>query len=283
MIRPATRVVIVDLDNTLYDWVEFYVSAFEAMIAELAGTLHADEGELIDQFRDVYRQHGSVEYAFATQKIAACVALGPNERRAVVDTARQAFGRARNENLHCYSGVAETLQEICNREIMMFAATNAPLFQAQRRLRHLGILDHFDGIAARSSFDVPTSEPEIEDVRQRAARGDYEREIEAMWTFETGDLKPSSKMYERVISATSSDPRHVLVAGDSLRNDIEPAMHVGSRCAWARYGATPRPELMQTLLRVTPWTASAIDRDRDAVAQSELPTLSQFGELLAYL
>lgn len=277
-----TEVLLVDLDNTLYDWVAFYVPSLLAMAEAVAADLGLHVDEVFEQLRDVYGRHGSVEYAFAVQGLAATRALDQQDVRQVVCNARAAFAHARQRHLRPYPGVDATLRIVREEGTRIVAATNAPLFQAQRRLRHLGLSQHFDGIAARMSFVVPLSDPAIPDVAARARQGDYRCQIPRHWSFDDHELKPARTMYLRIFEDLDVKASSALVVGDSLAKDVQPALDLGARGAWARYGTTPHHELLAVLLKVTPWSSNAIAQQY-RVEASDVPTITCFEEVLDLL
>jgi FMN phosphatase YigB (HAD superfamily) len=63
------RLVITDVDNTLYDWVTYFASAFSAMLEELAKTLSLPRGKLLAEYKAVHRYHG---FPACTARKKAC-------------------------------------------------------------------------------------------------------------------------------------------------------------------------------------------------------------------
>src|SRR4051812_34801300 len=104
-----TRLLLVDLDNTMYDWVRFFVPSMIAMAGEICRALSVDEASVLRELRSVYGQHGSVEYAFCVQALPSVARLPVARRRALVNRCRKAFREARSEHLVTYPGVPETL------------------------------------------------------------------------------------------------------------------------------------------------------------------------------
>jgi FMN phosphatase YigB (HAD superfamily) len=281
--REPTEIVLLDLDNTLYDWVAFFVPALRAMLAAMAEFLNMDDDVLVLQLREAFRRHDSVEYAFVAQTLPAAKGLSGAERRQLVELAQEAFSRARETHLCLYPGVQETLDEVRKRGILLVATTNAPLFQAERRLRHLGILDHFRGMAARTSFPVPENDPAISAISERARTGHYKSAIPWRWSLQPQELKPSNRMYRTILAALKIPAARALIVGDSVAKDVVPAVKLGARGAWARYGTTQQPDHVEFLLRVTPWSAEAI-REEYALSGSErLLTLDRFEDLLRFV
>lgn len=278
-----TRVVVVDLDNTLYDWVGFYVPALLAMVDTLSESLSEGTDVILKQLSDVYRDHGSLEYAFAVQALPVTRRLSPREAASLVRRVRGVFATARDQHLRPYEGVPEALREIRKSGTLLVGATNAPLFQAQRRLRHLDVIEEFHGIAARTSFEIPSDDPAIVDVVDRARNGVYDCTIPRQWGLALPDLKPSTRMYETVLRDLGVAPADALVVGDSVQKDVMPAVRLGGRGAWARYGTWPRPEHLRVLLQVTPWSSSGVSQQYDDAVGEEVPALDSFTEVLALL
>jgi phosphoglycolate phosphatase len=80
-VSSRTRLILVDLDNTLYDWVAFFVPSMPAMLSELCDMLDARMEDLLSELRSVYERHGLVEYAFSIQALPSVGALPPERRR----------------------------------------------------------------------------------------------------------------------------------------------------------------------------------------------------------
>jgi phosphoglycolate phosphatase len=279
--EQSIDLVVVDIDNTLYDWVEFFVPAFEAMVSAVATYIGATRETLIDQYRDLYREHGSLEYAFVTQALPATARLHDNERSLVVAYAHDAFHRARVKHLRLYDGVREALEEVRLQQRSLVAATNAPLYQAQRRLQQLEIAELFDGVAAKKSYEIPEDDPTITHLLKRARQGDYEPRIARHWGLDDDQLKPSPAMYSLVVRDMGVQTSKTLVVGDSLVRDVLPGLRIGTQGAWAQYGTHLRRDLLEVLLTVTPWSTETVTQhyagDKDS---SMVPSLARFDEIL---
>ena len=63
------KLLITDLDNTLYNFIDFYAPAFRGMLHALSKKLNIDEDILKEEYRKVYSIRGSLEYAFSIQEI----------------------------------------------------------------------------------------------------------------------------------------------------------------------------------------------------------------------
>lgn len=62
---PRLKLLVCDLDNTLYDWVAYFVPSFYAMAAKVVELLGCDREKLLDDFREVHQRHHDSEQPFA--------------------------------------------------------------------------------------------------------------------------------------------------------------------------------------------------------------------------
>jgi len=127
----SKRAVILDLDGTLYSWVDYYGPSFRAMVHALNKILDISEEKLIQSFKKVYEKHNSVEYAFSVQELDIWNELNWSEeqiRDIAIKAARGAFRIARKKNLKLFKGVRETLEWLKYEDIFIFAFTDAPSF-----------------------------------------------------------------------------------------------------------------------------------------------------------
>lgn len=276
MVGDRTSLLLVDLDNTLYDWVGFFAPAMQAMITELCAATGADPANVHDELRAVFTRHRSIEYAFCVQATPMVADMAVTHRRAVVERCRHAFRQARDEHLTLYPGVAETLRELDQGGLTIVATTNAPLYHAVRRLQRLDIAQYFDAIAGRRSFEVPDDPCVTRDVvhrRQMAESGGR------FWSFDIKDLKPSARMYDAALRSTGIAAANALAVGDHPVNDLAPARHLGIRGAWARYGRHIDRDLWLSLLDVTPWTRVDV-ASQAAPPESSAAALDRFSDVL---
>jgi FMN phosphatase YigB (HAD superfamily) len=258
------KVLITDLDNTVYDWVSFFAPSFRAMVHVLARETGLSESVIVDQFRAVYAQHGSVEYVPSVQELDVCKTASADEAMRLVKLARVAFGQTRRRRLTAYDGVKETLIWAKRSGLLVVAVTNAPLKSAAARLVHLGLSGLFAGVAG-----MKTSE----------ALSVYHAAVGRMWALDTCDLKPSTAGYQRVFSDLGTKPERGYVVGDSLRKDIAPAMELGATGIWAAYGTVFDDVDFETLLAITPWSEERIASTYDGKNLIPDFTITSFSEL----
>ena len=149
---PVVSVVIFDMDNTLYDWVSYFVPSIHAMLAEAACLLDVDEDQLRNDLKAVHVAHGNTEQPFAlleTQAVARRLPmLSRRERHDLLKPAFDAFNDARKERLQLYPGVRETLQTMKTAGCRLFGHTEATTINIASRVRSLGLEEFLEAVYA---------------------------------------------------------------------------------------------------------------------------------------
>ncbi len=59
------KMLVCDLDNTLYDWVGYFVPSFNAMVDAALPIIGCDREQLLDDLREVHQKHHDSEQPFA--------------------------------------------------------------------------------------------------------------------------------------------------------------------------------------------------------------------------
>jgi phosphoglycolate phosphatase len=277
--RRRYDVLIVDLDNTLYDWVHYYAGTLRAVLGSLSAAIGLSEEELIPQFRDVFAVRGSLEYAFIVQELEATKDMNPSSVEELIDVAQRTSAEARRRLLHPYDGVKETLESIHAAGVLVIAVTNAPFFQAHRRLRQLDLLGQFHALGAWEGFSVPRDDPFVHDIRERLERGEYSPKVQQHHAFHREALKPDVTMFRWALDVAETGAERAFVVGDSVAKDVAPAISLGAAGAWSAYGTDHQPDDFELLIRVTPWRDDEIAEAYSASSATTYITLEQFSDL----
>jgi FMN phosphatase YigB (HAD superfamily) len=152
------KLLITDLDNTLYDWVTFFTSSFRGMIEELTKLLGIDEEELLGEFRTVHQKYGNSEQPFAVLELPSVLRKYPGLARAEVtqklDPALHRFNSIRKRTLSLYPDSAETFQHLTERGVTIVGHTEAILANAYWRIKTLGIDRYFSRLYTLQGMDA---------------------------------------------------------------------------------------------------------------------------------
>lgn len=277
----ARELLLTDLDNTLYDWNSFFASAFRGMVHAVARELPIDENTLIESFREVYQTHGNVEYAFAIQELSAVRDLSDERVRELIRVGRGAFQRVRSSRLRPYDGTVETLRWVAEQGIKVIAVSNAPLYSAQHRLNELRVDRLFDGIVAWEGSAVPEKEQAERFIEGFLPRNGPRRRSAIAWTatVDTQSRKPSTLPYKIAMEKFGAEPATTWVLGDSIDKDLRPAHELGATTLHAAYGTAVTQKNLETLLRITHWTAQEVESQYRAAPVVPDVTLSSIAQL----
>ncbi len=279
--RPR-GVLLTDLDNTIYNWVDFYGPAFRALLSTVMKcTGIRDEAAVISQFKAVYLRHGSLEYPFAVEELELCKGRDEKEVQTLTTEATAAFWHAARLHLATYPHVDYVLERLRRENIAVVAVTNAPLHEVRRRLDQLGLLGKLSGLVAMEWFR-PRARRTLK-IRLVDLPGLSNRSVRRCWRVGKDSLKPSTAAYQLVLDQLQLAPGRAWVVGDSVERDLQPGLQLGAKGLWARYGQQYRRENLETLLAITPWPdpTKAMKSDRADVAN--VAPIDDFLEVLDHL
>jgi FMN phosphatase YigB (HAD superfamily) len=260
------ELVVLDLDNTLYDWVGYYVPAFRAMLAEVSRLTGVPKDELKASFQRVHQRHGTSEYAFAIEELDVLQEFDQHltipERLEKYATAIDAFRELRAERMCLYPGTAEVLEALHREDRQLVAYTDAMMFYATRRLKQLGIEHFFSGLVAQRDHGLPPGvRPEW--VRSSDDESKYQTLIPHIEELEPGLVKPSPEILLEIVRDFETRPEKTVYVGDSLHRDVYMAQLAGVHDIYASYGRSYPREYFAELVEITHWTEEDVARERD--------------------
>jgi FMN phosphatase YigB (HAD superfamily) len=279
------RLVVLDLDNTLYDWIGFYIPSFLAMVEELSKITGISEPELKASFKRVHEKNKSSEYAFAIEELDILKAtFGNLSTREVFEkfgSAVEAFRETRRRTLHLYGGVVDTLENLKSSNTRLVAVTDATMYYAVRRLKDLGIELLFDMICAPADHGLPPG-VKPEDARSSSDPTRYRSKIPIQLNLQNDVRKPDSAILDAILATTKTAPQQAILVGDSLTKDILLAKRCGVWDVYAEYGTHVNPAFFNELLKITYWTDYDVAEDEKLRRQEIIPTFTihSFPELL---
>src|SRR5512133_2830625 len=111
MADVTKRVLITDLDDTLWNWLDIWYSAFYPMFQEILRVTGETEATLISVIKSIHERRGTSEYTFLIQEIEQSFG-----RQSDFETIRHKYGAAfhafrkgRKEAQKLLPGVSSTL------------------------------------------------------------------------------------------------------------------------------------------------------------------------------
>lgn len=258
---PTTkRLLICDLDNTLYDWVHYFVSSFYAMADEVVRLTGCDREQLLNDFREVHQRNHDSEHPFSLLDTATVRRLFPaatrGQRAKALDSAFHAFNSQRKKSLVLHRGVRETLGALKEADVTLVAHTESNLYAAVDRLRRLQLAEFFARIYCRERAASVHPDPE----KGKSWLDDFpmERVIELSHHQE----KPDPDVLLEICTAEGFGIGDSAYVGDSVARDILMAKRAGVFCVWAKYGAQHESSEYGRLVRITHWTPEDVAREK---------------------
>jgi FMN phosphatase YigB (HAD superfamily) len=252
------KLLVTDLDNTLYDWVGYFSEAFEAMVEALATHLGLPREQLLDEFKAVHQRVGNSEHPFAILELPSVQARYPKLSRGDIarelDDVLHAFNSARKRHLRLYPGVEETLRALHERGITVVGHTEAIPENAYFRLSALGILPFFRSLYAIAGSGVEHPQPERA-VALAPPDGFVTR-------LPPDERKPNPRLLLDITRREGVPVEECMYVGDSLTRDVAMAAAAGCVSVWARYGTAVNADQWQRLVRVTHWTEETVAEDQ---------------------
>lgn len=269
------RLVVTDLDNTVYDWLGSHVPAFEAQVAEMVRLTGLGEDELLDSYRRVHQRVHTSEYAYAFLELDVLdeldAGLPARERLDRYGSALAAYREEHLRRLTLYEGVEETLTALRERGIVVVAHTDAMMFYAGLRVSILGLAPLLDGLFAPADHlwpaDVrpPFAELFGDPVTHRSSVGTQEE-------FPRHLLKPDPEVLWRILRHFDVVPDEALYVGDSLARDVRVAQRAGVHDVHAEHGLSVGSPLYERLVAVTHWSAEDVRHERQLSEERVTPT-----------
>src|SRR6185437_7262570 len=110
--RMKKTLLVTDVDNTLFDWVDVWYKSFSAMIDETCRITGISAEALYPSISRVHQAHGTSEYAFLLEEIPELKTLYGDHVTERLAPAINAFREARQGALRLYPGVVSTLKAL---------------------------------------------------------------------------------------------------------------------------------------------------------------------------
>jgi FMN phosphatase YigB (HAD superfamily) len=281
----TVSVVITDLDNTLFDWVEIWHEPFKAMLDQLVSASGIDRDTLIKEFQQIHRKYQTVEYAFAIEELPSLQELHPGQNLAeVYDEAIHAFRSRRNEVLALYPSVEESLQCLKDHKCLIIGYTESQAFYTHFRMKRLGLDRILDCVYSPADHELPGGQS-LANVRMYEPEHYKLRRTEVRHT-PAGEKKPNPDILLQIIRDVGALPDETIYIGDDLAKDVSMAQHARVTEVWASYGTAHEREEYDLLRRVTHWSEAEVQRQRETKAAAVEPAhelREGFDELLTLL
>jgi FMN phosphatase YigB (HAD superfamily) len=279
------KVLITDLDNTLFDWVDLWYVCFAPMMQTIAEIAQIDVEVLKLHIKAIHQKHGTSEYSFLLEELRPVIAPSLSEQQLMerFAPAVYVFRENRRKHLALYPAVADTLLKVRGAGARLIAYTESMGFYSNYRLRRLGLDGVFHEVFSPQDHEIP-KDMTLEQIRKYPAEH-YQLKFTKHSYTPKGSLKPDPAVLRAIIRKVASDPKDCVYVGDSLFKDVRMAKEVGVTDIWAKYGQAQHKSEYTLLREVTHWTVQDVEREkklREHHAEPSVVLQQNFGELLTH-
>jgi len=274
------KLLITDLDNTLYDWVSFYSQSFSAMAEELSNEISVPLEIILSEYKAIHQKFGNSEKPFATLELPSVISyFGSNDKiflQKKLEKVFSAFSSKRNQTLKLYPTVRDTLKTLSDRGVKIVGHTESLEFNSLYRLYKLDIINFFDHLYTLE--DNHNLHPDPKNAKIIPVKNDF------VVRLSSSESKPNPKLLEHICFTEGVAIKDAIYVGDSITKDISMAKSIGMKSAWACYGRHFSPQLWEILVKITHWTDVDIEREEELkVSFSKIKpdyTINSFAEIL---
>ncbi|HBG78753.1 MAG TPA: hypothetical protein DDW84_07940 [Phycisphaerales bacterium] len=281
----AIKVVITDLDDTLWDWVDIWYQSFKALLDQLVKDSGIAEDILLGEFKTVFTKHKTTEYAFAIEELPSLQKKHKGEDLTVLYAeAIKKYREGRKASLRTYPTVLGTLITLKKKGVLLVGYTESMSFYTRYRLRNIELDYFFDYLYSPKDHEFPEN---IDPKRIRYYPPEHYNLRGVIHRFTpVGKLKPSPEILKEIVRDIGVASEQVIYIGDKLHKDISMAKDAGVIDVWAKYGEAKDRKEYELLRKVTHWSQEDVQKEKDTTIADVTPTYTlekSFSEILEHL
>ncbi len=240
------KLLITDLDDTLYGWLDFFVPAFYAMAEEVSNITGVEMSKLIGEYREKHQFYKSVEFPYVSLKLPSVAerykGMTEMEIKDALNEAFHKFNSIRKQRLQLFPNVEETLKELYNKGVTIIGYTESSQENGFYRLGRLGIQQYFKYVYVSDSM-FKAQYPVSSKIRSISTK------------------KPDKEILLKICAEEKCDLCDAVYVGDSLTKDMYMAKAAGVDSVWARL-KVENNQYYQMLVDISSWTDEDFERER---------------------
>ena len=253
----AINTIIIDLDDTVWNWLESWYSVYAPGMEALADELDCSFEQACARVREAHRTAQSPE--------PLGLAYLLDSKLPSVDQLRRSMWSAQLAALRTFEGVVSTLTQLKRKSYRIVACTESQYDLVRIRLFHTGLDKYLDHLSTKCTYD-PRS-----DQWSFPNRTNFTPILPRM-------SKPNTDILWNLLEDLDKDPDQCLYVGDSLKRDIRMANDVGMPSVWANI-KRPLPQGYELIDKLTHWTDEELQSRHDHEGQPQF-IIHKFKELL---
>ncbi len=257
--KQNIKLLITDLDNTLWDWFEAWQMAFTGLLEELVEITGLSKSEVEAAIRRVHQNRGASEYLLLVEELTIVQELFDDETtRSQLEAVIQTHWETLATHTRPYPLVVETLTRIKAGGTRIVAYTESHAFWAEARLRMLGL----DGIINHvyASPDIETNVVSNIPALQTILADRPTLKTTTIRYSPEGLLKPDPFVLKLILQEEGISASETAYVGDSVMKDVLLGQQVGVNDIHAAYGEAHHRDDYNKLRGVSHWTDEMINK-----------------------
>ena len=258
------RVLITDLDDTLYSWMDFFIPSFYAMINEVHGITGISKETLIKDYKQIHQKHGNVEHPFSTLELPCILNKYPNcstdKIKEILGEAFHKFNSVRKKTLRLFPNVYESLKYLFNKGITIIGYTESSQKNGFYRLKKLDIEKFFKRVYVGEYDSFEANNDKVYTVKEK---------------------KPNPIIIKQIASNEKVSKEEIIYVGDSLTKDIYMAIQAGVTSVWMN-PQKEKNDYYQKLVDITSWTEQDFLKEKELKEEIQNNKLSPDFEVKDY-
>lgn len=258
--KVIKKVLITDLDNTLFDWFNIWYESFSSMLDSVSSISGIPKAELIEEIKPIHQKYGTAEYAYVLEEIPKLRSLYKEKEiiRREMSPAINVYRNQRNKHLTLYPTVMDTLLELRKKGVLIVGYTESKAYYASYRITKLGLDGILDYLYSPEDHSIPDN---------RQEHHDYNLQETIHLHTPNGEIKPNPEILKKIIEDIGADVSDCIYVGDSEMKDIDMARTAKVTDVYAEYGNSHfgvNEEKYNLLIAVTHWTDEDVKREKEA-------------------
>ncbi|MEO5928927.1 MAG: HAD-IA family hydrolase, partial [Candidatus Kapaibacterium sp.] len=258
MKRKEISIIILDLDNTLWDWLEIWHKPFSALLDMLTQHNNISRDNLIKEIKIIHQRHGTSEYPFLIEEIKSLQPQEPDKQG--YDEIIRLYDRMRLEAVQLYPTVFETLWALKDIGCAVIGYTESMAAYTNHRIRNSCIDGLLDIVYTPTDHALPQNL--TNEQRNRYFQSEDRLRKTSHKLTPKGELKPNPKILKEIIDNIKGSYKRAIYVGDNLMKDIAMAQEAGVIDVYAQYGDRRDSESYELLRQVTHWTSEDVEREK---------------------
>ena len=284
MRKSVPHLLVLDVDNTLFDWLPYYSESNTALLATLAEMIDVPYPLLLEEFKCLSVRH-SRESSFILQELPSLANRAAQvDRDAIYQRCSEVFLHKAMAALTPYPGTVVTLATTkrYRPHVKIVALTDSPASEAVWKIAQLDLAPYFDGVYGLDKSPLVPSSAVLAEIITACQQ--YRGIIKHM---PSECEKPSTRGLEMIMhdfGLNASEKDRVIYVGDNLKKDIALGKKAGVLTCWSEFGVPADNYSLSKTLAISPKIKIKQNvPNRDDLRVRPDVTLQKFSDILNYL